>query len=60
MGAYKKSEILLKVGEYKAGSDSLVDEAIAKWPAINQFLCQQQEDFTQLPDTQTALTNLAT
>ena len=60
MGAYKKSEILLKVGEYKAGSDPLVDEAIAKWPAINAFLCQGQQEFTPLEQTCQSLAGLAT
>lgn len=45
MGAYKKAELLIKVGEYQSGSDSVTDEAVAKWKQINQFLCQSQDEF---------------
>lgn len=51
MGAYQKSEILLKVGEYQAGSDPLVDEAIAKMPAILQFLNQGTSEFSDFENT---------
>jgi type III secretion protein N (ATPase) len=59
MGAYKKTEILLKVGEYKAGSDATVDEAVKKWPLINQFLCQGQEEFTSFDESQIQLSRLS-
>lgn len=58
MGAYKKAEILIKVGEYKAGSDPLVDEAVNKWGAINEFLRQGQEEFTNFEETQSRLAQL--
>ena len=55
MGAYKKAELLIKVGEYQAGTDLVLDEAISKWEQINQFLKQGQEEFSPLEQTTTAL-----
>lgn len=37
---YKEIELLIRVGEYKKGSDALADEAIAKYPAIQNLLKQ--------------------
>ena len=43
MAAYKRSEILIKIGEYKKGADPVIDEAIAGAVArLPQF--QAQED----------------
>ena len=43
---YKEVEFLVRVGEYKHGSDPLADEAIRKMPAIQQFLKQTAHDHT--------------
>ncbi|RYX91564.1 MAG: EscN/YscN/HrcN family type III secretion system ATPase [Comamonadaceae bacterium] len=43
MSRYQEVETLLRIGEYKAGSDPLADEAIAKNDAINDFLGQAVE-----------------
>ena len=59
MGAYKRAEILIKVGEYQSGTDPILDEAVQKWGQINQFLKQGQDDFIDLATTQTALTALS-
>ena len=40
MAKFYEVELLLKIGEYKQGSDKLADEAIAKMPAIRAFLQQ--------------------
>ena len=40
MAKYYEVELLLKIGEYKKGSDEVADEAIAKMPAIRAFLQQ--------------------
>lgn len=40
---HRDIELLLQVGEYRAGSDSLADEAIAKLPAIRAFLSQPRD-----------------
>ena len=58
MAAYKKSEILLKVGEYQQGADPLVDEAIIKMPAILEFLHQGTAEFSDFAKTQEDLQQL--
>jgi len=44
MARYAEIEFLLRVGEYKAGSDALADEAIAKQAAIRALLCQRPDE----------------
>jgi type III secretion protein N (ATPase) len=44
MARHAEIEFLLRVGEYKPGSDALADEAIAKQAAIRALLCQPPED----------------
>ncbi|MFK7994284.1 MAG: FliI/YscN family ATPase [Granulosicoccus sp.] len=44
MSKYRDIEFLLQVGEYKAGSDALADEAIAKHATIQAFLQQQPNE----------------
>jgi ATP synthase in type III secretion protein N len=51
MAAYKRSEILIKIGEYKKGADPVIDEALDKWPRIMQFLRQGTREFTSYEDT---------
>jgi type III secretion protein N (ATPase) len=55
MAAYKRSEILVKIGEYKKGADAVIDEALDKWPRIMQFLRQGTTEFTTFEDTQKML-----
>jgi type III secretion protein N (ATPase) len=40
LARYAEVELLLRVGEYRQGSDPVADEAIAKLTRINEFLCQ--------------------
>jgi type III secretion protein N (ATPase) len=51
MAAYKRSEILIKIGEYKKGADPVIDEALDKWPRIMQFLRQGTREFTPFEET---------
>jgi type III secretion protein N (ATPase) len=44
MARYAEVELLLRVGEYKPGSDPLADEAVAKIDRINSFLCQTSDE----------------
>lgn len=44
MSKYRDIEFLLQVGEYKAGSDPLADEAIARHASIKAFLQQSPEE----------------
>jgi type III secretion protein N (ATPase) len=41
LARHKEIELLLQVGEYRAGNDALADEAIAKRPRILEFLGQK-------------------
>jgi len=51
MASYKRSEILVKIGEYKKGADATIDEALDKWPKILQFLRQGTLEFTPFEET---------
>ncbi|WP_281353087.1 type III secretion system ATPase SctN [Aureimonas leprariae] len=45
LAAYADVELLVKVGEYKKGSDADSDLAIAKYKPINAFLQQRTDEF---------------
>ncbi|MCB1804801.1 MAG: type III secretion system ATPase SctN [Candidatus Competibacteraceae bacterium] len=51
MAKYEEVELLVKIGEYKQGSDKLADEALAKIDAIRAFLRQSTDDKTRFEDT---------
>ena len=44
MAKYAEVELLVKIGEYKRGSDAVADEAIDKIDAIRTFLKQRTDD----------------
>lgn len=48
MAKYADVELLVKIGEYKSGSDAVTDEAIAKIDDIRGFLKQRTKDLTSL------------
>jgi type III secretion protein N (ATPase) len=56
LAAYADIELLVKVGEYKHGSDPDSDTAIAKYKLINKFLQQKTDEFHKFDVT---LGNLA-
>ena len=51
LAKYAEVELLLKIGEYKKGTDPESDEAIAKNGAINAFLRQGLDERPQYDDT---------
>jgi ATP synthase in type III secretion protein N len=51
MAKYQDIELLLKVGEYKKGSDRIADVAIDKHEAIRKFLRQGTNEHVQWKDT---------
>lgn len=51
LAKYREVELLIKVGEYKQGSDSLADEAIAKVDRINAVLKQDLRESSSLEET---------
>jgi ATP synthase in type III secretion protein N len=40
LAKHQEIELLVRIGEYKKGSDPVADEALAKIDRINSFLCQ--------------------
>lgn len=48
MSAYEDMEEMIRIGAYRAGSDALIDEAIAIYPKIEAFLNQKSEDHVNL------------
>ena len=59
LSAYYESEDLINVGAYVKGANSLVDEAIAKMPAIRDFLVQGIDERADIADTLETLRTLA-
>jgi flagellum-specific ATP synthase len=56
MAAHSAQRDLIAIGAYQRGSDPAVDEALARWPAILQFLGQ---DVTEAADVEASRTALA-
>jgi type III secretion protein N (ATPase) len=50
MARYADVELLLRIGEYKKGSDSLADEAIDKQTAIQRFLRQKTDELSNFDE----------
>ena len=59
LAKYKEIEFLLRVGEYKHGSDPLADEAIRKMDMIQSFLRQAPHEYGHYNATVTQLLQLA-
>lgn len=55
LAVYKKNEILIKIGEYKRGSDKNVDFAIDYVDRVNRFLKQAVDERSSWQDTQQQL-----
>lgn len=58
LATYKKNELLIKIGEYKRGSDKDADFAIDHYPAVISFLKQKIEENSTWDDTDQALKSL--
>jgi len=58
MTSYNDIEILVRIGEYKIGTDARSDEALAKNDAIIEFQ-KQTGDTAQWEQVQTTLSELA-
>jgi type III secretion protein N (ATPase) len=44
LAKYDEIELLVKIGEYKPGTDPEADQALEKIGPIRDFLCQQQHE----------------
>ena len=51
LAKYQEVDLLIKIGEYKKGSDMLADEAVAKVGRINKFLQQGLRETTSFKET---------
>jgi type III secretion protein N (ATPase) len=51
LAKYQEMELLIKIGEYKRGSDKLADEAIDKIDDIRAFLRQSVDERSEFDDT---------
>ncbi len=58
MAKYEEVELLVKIGEYKKGSDPLADEALARIDAIRAFLRQRDEERPGFEETVATLRRL--
>lgn len=58
LSKYIEIEFLLRVGEYKSGSDKLADEAIEKYGSIMNFLQQKAETNCDFMDSLNDLINI--
>ncbi len=59
MARHAEIEFLLRVGEYKPGSDALADEAIAKLPAIHALLRQRPDEPSSFDEAMERLAEVA-
>lgn len=60
LSAYSTQRDLIAIGAYQRGSDRTVDEAIARWPAIQDFLGQDVDEASDIPASRSALGRLLT
>ncbi len=58
LAAYSAQRDLIAIGAYQRGADPLVDEAMARWPAIQAFLGQDVHESASLEDSKAALAAL--
>ena len=58
LATYRKSEDLINIGAYVAGSNPAIDEAVGKIDAINQFLCQSNDESTPFDESLKRMTRI--
>lgn len=58
ISTYNSHRDLIAIGAYQRGSDARVDEAIARWPAITNFLNQDVSESSSLQQSSAALLDL--
>ena len=55
LAKYQEVELLVQIGEYRAGQDALADAAIEAMPALQFFLGQQPRALQPMAQTLAAL-----
>jgi ATP synthase in type III secretion protein N len=58
MADYKKSELLIRLGEYRPGVDRELDEAVRKREPIREWLCQASDDVRAWESTAASMRRL--
>ncbi|GAB2614196.1 flagellar protein export ATPase FliI [Novilysobacter erysipheiresistens] len=58
MAAYNTQRDLIAIGAYQRGSDPTVDEALARWPEIQEFLGQDVTEAADVAASRAALARL--
>ncbi len=58
IAAFNTQRDLIAIGAYQRGSDPMVDEAIERWPDIQNFLNQDVAEASHLEDSKRELINL--
>jgi flagellum-specific ATP synthase len=58
MAAYNAQRDLIAIGAYQRGNDPLVDDALALWPQILQFLGQDVSESASVEESRNALARL--
>ncbi len=58
LAQYKKNELLIRIGEYKPGSDKATDNAIKYHERVNRFLRQQIDERPTFEETRAQLFSL--
>ena len=58
LGAYARSEDLVRIGAYQRGSDPQLDRALEVLPALNAFLRQDTRDLCSFSDAERLLVSL--
>ncbi|MBF6025610.1 flagellar protein export ATPase FliI [Lysobacter niastensis] len=58
MSAYNAQRDLIAIGAYQRGNDPVVDEALARWPSILQFLGQDVSEAADVAASRDALARL--
>jgi flagellum-specific ATP synthase len=59
LAAHREKADLISIGAYQPGSDPLVDEALVKRAAIEEFLCQRADEPSTAEEADTGLRALA-
>ena len=58
LAAYKEGKDLIEVGAYRSGTNSALDDAVMRMPAIQHFLRQGQSEITSHAETREMLSLL--
>jgi flagellum-specific ATP synthase len=58
LAAHARSEDLIRIGAYKAGTDEDIDRSVRAMPLLREFLEQEKTEFVSIEDTVTRLNTM--